>query len=219
MKYSSLLMLTVVAAGVHACNPVYEMCMKTAQSAVDACKTGGYDSIPSCACSAEKQVLACFSECPQNEQIFDQEEKQMTRISDICGRSGAEAEDVEQKDHDGRQQENSGAEQQVTIGEQEEEEEEEEILQPAQKDNKKQQKEDEKKDQTVHAASIPEPIHKDAGNIFGQTHAKPNQDTVNQQQQQSMGHPSESSASAISAAMALIGAVFPVAVVSLMLQQ
>ena len=42
--------------------------MNTAQSAMDACRNQ-YSSDPSCACSAQKQLLACYSECPPD-QVF-----------------------------------------------------------------------------------------------------------------------------------------------------
>ncbi|ORX56817.1 hypothetical protein DM01DRAFT_323384 [Hesseltinella vesiculosa] len=45
----------------------------------------------SCRCSAQKQMLACFSECSQDPATFELEERQINYIKESCG-GGAELE-------------------------------------------------------------------------------------------------------------------------------
>lgn len=45
----------------------FDMCMKTAQLAVDSCHNSKSSA---CACSAGKQLLACYAECPEDPKMF-----------------------------------------------------------------------------------------------------------------------------------------------------
>ncbi|KAI8148398.1 hypothetical protein BJV82DRAFT_264895 [Fennellomyces sp. T-0311] len=144
------------------------MCMKTAQAAVDAC-TKQQDLSASCACSAEKQVLSCYSECPPDDKMFgkfagdirhfrlqflrqllEMEEKKMAQIATLCNQPGAEGEAF--NDENVKQQKLNGDEDQEE-GNNDEDEGDESIF---------------------HAAALPEPIHVDEA-VFGSTHAKNSQ--------------------------------------------
>ncbi|KAL1935525.1 hypothetical protein VTP01DRAFT_4665 [Rhizomucor pusillus] len=73
----------------YACNQTFDMCMKTAQLAVDSCHNSKSSA---CACSAGKQLLACYAECPEDPKMFDTEEKQLARVAELCKTQGAELE-------------------------------------------------------------------------------------------------------------------------------
>jgi hypothetical protein len=56
--------------GTYACanQAVYDLCLKTGQTALGACGAPGTN--PRCACAAQKQILACYSECPDDATVF-----------------------------------------------------------------------------------------------------------------------------------------------------
>jgi hypothetical protein len=47
---------------------VYDLCLKTGEAALGACGPAGSNA--KCACAAQKQILACYSECPDDATIF-----------------------------------------------------------------------------------------------------------------------------------------------------
>ncbi|ORY96277.1 hypothetical protein BCR43DRAFT_270339 [Syncephalastrum racemosum] len=78
----SLLILILFVSATFACkdNPVFKLCEQTAKVAVNQCTKSG----ASCHCLAEKQMLACFAECPN--------EQDHSKVEAACKAHGAEAE-------------------------------------------------------------------------------------------------------------------------------
>jgi hypothetical protein len=69
--YASLLLATSALVGTsYGCanQAVYDLCLKTGQAALGAC--GPAASNAKCACAAQKQILACYSECPDDASVF-----------------------------------------------------------------------------------------------------------------------------------------------------
>jgi len=69
--YSSLLLAATALVGTsYGCanQAVYDLCLKTGQAALGAC--GPVASNAKCACAAQKQILACYSECPDDASVF-----------------------------------------------------------------------------------------------------------------------------------------------------
>jgi hypothetical protein len=69
--YSSLLLAATALVGTsYGCanQAVYDLCLKTGQAALGAC--GPAASNAKCACAAQKQILACYSECPDDASVF-----------------------------------------------------------------------------------------------------------------------------------------------------
>ncbi|KAL0097061.1 hypothetical protein J3Q64DRAFT_1711154 [Phycomyces blakesleeanus] len=68
---------------------MFRLCMKTGKAAVDACES---NSMTSCGCSAQKQLLACYTECGDSYDMFAQEEGQLRYVKEACDFLGAEIE-------------------------------------------------------------------------------------------------------------------------------
>ncbi|KAI8391441.1 uncharacterized protein BYT42DRAFT_556859 [Radiomyces spectabilis] len=86
-----LCILSLWCPAIYACagNFIYDVCMTAAQNAVDECRT---DASPACLCSAQKQVLACYAECKNDETIFEITGQQLLRINEACSHPSAEIE-------------------------------------------------------------------------------------------------------------------------------
>ncbi|KAI8583020.1 hypothetical protein K450DRAFT_268941 [Umbelopsis ramanniana AG] len=89
--YTSLLLATTALVGTsYGCanQAVYDLCLKTGQAALGAC--GPAASNAKCACAAQKQILACYSECPDDASVFDLGTIQAGQVQVFCSIPGAE---------------------------------------------------------------------------------------------------------------------------------
>ncbi|KAI9029966.1 hypothetical protein CLU79DRAFT_733475 [Phycomyces nitens] len=92
MKLAFLMIgVALMAKLSYACetNIMFRLCMKTGRVAVDACES---TSMTSCRCSAQKQLLACYTECGDSYDMFAQEEDQLRYVNEACDFPGAEIE-------------------------------------------------------------------------------------------------------------------------------
>ncbi|KAI9288399.1 hypothetical protein BC943DRAFT_316440 [Umbelopsis sp. AD052] len=89
--YPTLLLATTALVGTsYGCanQAVYDLCLKTGQAALGAC--GPAASNAKCACAAQKQILACYSECPDDASVFDLGTIQAGQVQVFCSIPGAE---------------------------------------------------------------------------------------------------------------------------------
>ncbi|KAI7878481.1 hypothetical protein K492DRAFT_196822 [Lichtheimia hyalospora FSU 10163] len=153
MKLERILWIVGFGIAVQACHPVFDMCMNTAKLAIASCQQ---DS--ACKCSAEKQVLACYAECPESSELSQQ---QMSKVAEVCNHPEAEAESntrlsgilIPDKTHSNASKQDESQQQQHNDVEHNESSSHNEHNEDNNEHN------DESKDKTFHAASIPKPIH------------------------------------------------------------
>ncbi|KAJ2958509.1 hypothetical protein NQZ79_g5959 [Umbelopsis isabellina] len=67
---------------------VYDLCLKTGQAAMNMCGSPGTNA--RCACAAQKQILACYSECPDDYNVFQLGQIQGGQVQIYCSLPGAE---------------------------------------------------------------------------------------------------------------------------------
>ncbi|CDH56384.1 predicted protein [Lichtheimia corymbifera JMRC:FSU:9682] len=151
MKLERVLWIAGFGIAVQACHPVFDMCMNTAKLAIDSCQQDN-----ACKCSAEKQLLACYAECPESAELSQQ---QMSKVAKVCNDPEAEAEsntpfggilipanvqatESEEKEHNNESSSSSSSSSSHN-----------------EHHNNGGGGGDESKEKSVHAASIPKPIH------------------------------------------------------------
>ncbi|SAL98062.1 hypothetical protein [Absidia glauca] len=86
----SLLLFTGTAL---ACtnNPLFDICKQTATIAASQCDSDAA-AAPKCLCAAQKQLLACYSECTDDPTVSALMSEQKKNVQSVCDQPGAESE-------------------------------------------------------------------------------------------------------------------------------